>query len=85
MELAEKLEKTDQLLAVLLGLGFATISRGEDTLARELGERMLIVAERRTDAASLCAAHSFLGQALTWCGRLEDAKTHLELGSDYYN
>ena len=85
MELAEKLEKTDQLQAVLLGLGFATISRGEDTLARELGEKMLIVAERRTDAASLGAAHSFLGQALTWCGRLEDAKTHLELGSDYYN
>lgn len=84
-ELGEILGETRQVLTVLLALGSSAVSSGHYKLAKDLGERMLLTAERRGDRASLCAAHTFLGQTLIWRAQFADAQKHLESGSGYYS
>jgi DNA-binding winged helix-turn-helix (wHTH) protein/tetratricopeptide (TPR) repeat protein len=84
-ELGEILGETRQVLTVLLALGSSAVSSGHYKLAKDLGERMLLAAGRRGDRASLCAAHTFLGQTLIWRAQFADAQKHLELGSGYYS
>jgi len=84
-ELAEKLGETTQLVSVLTGLVSSAIGSGQFRLGQELAERMLLAAERGGDRASLCAAHTSLGQALVWRARYVEAQKHLELGSSYYD
>jgi DNA-binding winged helix-turn-helix (wHTH) protein/tetratricopeptide (TPR) repeat protein len=83
-ELAEKLGETNQLMAVLLGLGWSAIGGGHFRLGRQLAERMLSVAEASSDRALLCVAHTRLGDALIWRAQYADAEHHLELGRRYY-
>src|SRR5262249_42147882 len=42
-------------------------------------------AERCGDRTLLCAAHTSLGQALTWRAQYVEAQKHLELASSYYD
>ena len=84
-DIAEKLGETAKLVAVLMGLVSSALGSGRLKLGRELGERMLVVARRSKDPASLCAAHTYLGQALIWSAQYVEAQKHLELGSSYYD
>jgi class 3 adenylate cyclase/tetratricopeptide (TPR) repeat protein len=84
-ELGEKLGETNQLTAVLLGLGSSAVSSGQYKLGREFAERMLLGACRGGSRASLCAAHTFLGQTLIWRAQYSDAQKHLDLGNSYYD
>jgi DNA-binding winged helix-turn-helix (wHTH) protein/tetratricopeptide (TPR) repeat protein len=84
-ELGEILGETRQVLTVLLALGSSAVSSGQYKLAKDLGERLLLAAEARGDRASLCAAHTFLGQTLIWRAQFAHAQKHLELGSGYYS
>jgi DNA-binding winged helix-turn-helix (wHTH) protein/tetratricopeptide (TPR) repeat protein len=83
-ELGEILGETRQVFTVLLALGSSAVSSGQYKLAKELGERVLLAAERRGDRASLCAAHTFRGQTLIWRAQFADGQKHLEVGSGYY-
>src|SRR5262249_21339813 len=57
------------------------VGRGEFQTARELGEQMLRLAQRRPDPARLADAHIQLGgSALFFLGELDAARTHLEQG-----
>lgn len=85
LELGEKLGESTQLVAVLMGLVSSALGSGHFKLGQELGERMLQEAERGGGRAELCAAHTFLGQALIWRAQYADAQKHLELGSSYYD
>ncbi len=85
LELGEKLGERTQLVGMLMGLVVSALGSGQFKLARELAERMLVAAECSGDRASLCAAHTLLGQALIWRAQYVDAQRHLELGSSYYD
>lgn len=84
-ELAEQLGETSQFVEVLHGLGVSAIGSGQFKLGCELGERMLVAAQRSGGRAELCAAHTFLGQTLMWRARHLDAQKNLEFGSSYYD
>jgi tetratricopeptide (TPR) repeat protein len=82
-DLSKKLGEEAQLVAVLLGLVLSATGSGQFKLARELAERMLVVAERSREAASLSAAHTFLGETLMEGAQYIDAQKHLELAIHY--
>jgi tetratricopeptide (TPR) repeat protein len=82
--LAENLGETAQLVLVLGALVGSALGSGQYKLAGEVAGRMLQAAERGGDCASLCAAHSFLGQTFIWRVHYVDAQRHLELASNYY-
>jgi tetratricopeptide (TPR) repeat protein len=84
-QLAEELGETGQLVAVLRGQLVSALGSGQFKLGRELGEQMLVAAERSGDRGSLCAAHTSRGQTLVLRAQYVDAQRHLELGSSYYD
>jgi hypothetical protein len=85
LQLAEKLGETTQIVTVLIRLKSAANGSGQFELARELAERMLVAAERGSDRAALCVAHTRLGETSIWRARYVEAQKQLELGSSYYN
>ncbi len=84
-ELCEGIGETPQLFPVLWGLWLNNNSRGRNQPARELGERLLGVAEHAQDASLLLQAHHALWTTLFTIGDLAPAKDHLEQGLALYD
>jgi class 3 adenylate cyclase/tetratricopeptide (TPR) repeat protein len=84
-ELAERLEDATRLYPALWGLWFANFARGRFPVARELGERLLAVAEGGTDTGRLLEAHHALWPTLVAMGETIAALPHLERGLALYD
>lgn len=83
LELAEQLGEIAQVVAALKGLIVSALGEGQYKLACELAERMLRAADRSGEHVSVCAAHSFLGQALFSRARYVEAQRHFEFATNY--
>ena len=80
-----KVEETPQLFPVLRGLFWTSLIPGELQSARELGRRLLSLAQSAQDIELLPEANSALGLALFWLGEFAPARTHLEQGIALYD
>ena len=85
LELSEQAGDVPELLPVLLGLGWFYLTRGSLRAAREVGNRLLTMAETTQDPAVLLAAHHRLGLVSFYAGEFEAARTHLEQGITLYS
>jgi DNA-binding winged helix-turn-helix (wHTH) protein/predicted ATPase len=81
-ELCTQMGETLQLLPVLLGIGRFYTVRGEFKTARDVGTRLLTMAETTRDPALLLAAHNALGIVSLYSGEFETALDHLERGPE---
>jgi predicted ATPase len=79
-ELCTQVGETPQVLPVLRGLGRYYIIRGEFTTAREIGDRLLAIADARSDTTLRIMAHNALGIVSLYSGEFETALDHLESG-----
>jgi tetratricopeptide (TPR) repeat protein len=84
-ELGENIGDTSQLVGMLRGIAVSALGAGQFKAAHEVAEKMLEAAERAGDRAALCAAHTFLGQALLWRAQYREAQRHFTLGDNYYD
>ncbi|MCX5539439.1 AAA family ATPase [Paraburkholderia sp. CNPSo 3076] len=84
-QLGEQLGETPQLFAALLGLRIHNMTRANYAVARELGERMLRMAEHAGDVDWLLEAHGALGACLFLQGELDVAAAHLEQALSLYD
>jgi predicted ATPase len=84
LELCRQLGETPRLFPVLGGLRGFYLARAELQTARELGERLLRLAQRVQHPALLLQAHYALGETLFYLGELVAARAHLEQGSRSY-
>lgn len=80
LELCRQAGETPQLFSVLWGLRVFYTVRGEFQTARELGEQLLTLAQRRQDPALFVLAHAALGAAFLCLGELAYARKHFEQG-----
>ncbi len=83
--LCEHVDDTDRLFRVLPGLGWYYLVRGSLAAARDVGRRLMTMAEATGDTAILLAAHNTLGVASFYGGEFEAALTHLERGMELYD
>jgi predicted ATPase len=83
--LCEQFGETTQLFPVLWGLAMARNLRGELRVGRELGDRLLVLAERANDPALLLEAHHAGWGNLSILGELTSAWFHLEQGFAIYD
>ena len=74
LELCDRAEDTPQLFLVLLGVGWFYLVRGPGRAARDVGQRLLTVADATRDPATLLAAHNGLGLASFYEGEFETAR-----------
>jgi predicted ATPase len=84
-ELCRQLGETPQLFPVLAGLAAVYHVRGEHTIARELGEQMMRLAQSTQRPPFLLIAHYTLGEFLECLGELVPARRHLEQGIALYD
>jgi predicted ATPase len=84
-ELCDRLQETSRLFPVLWGLWYVNFSRGRFQAARELGEGLIGVAQRRNDPALLLEAHHTLWPTLAHMGELLLAQPHLQQGLALYD
>ncbi|MBI3455307.1 MAG: AAA family ATPase [Candidatus Rokubacteria bacterium] len=84
-ELCDRLEDATWLFPALWGLWYVNYSRGQVRTARELGERLLAVAESRQDSTLLIEAHHTLWATLVGMGDAVAAQAHLERGLALYD
>jgi class 3 adenylate cyclase/predicted ATPase len=84
-ELCQRIGETPQLFPVLFGLWAFNLVRGELRTARELGTRLLGLAESARDSALLLEAHRAMGATLFFVGELAQAHQHLEEGIRLYD
>jgi tetratricopeptide (TPR) repeat protein len=84
-ELCQQVEETPQLVPVLRGLWEFYELQGELQTARELGEQLLILAQRVQEVELLLVARNVLGDTLVWLGEFPGARAHLEQGMALYN
>jgi class 3 adenylate cyclase/predicted ATPase len=84
-ELCQQVGETPQLFPVVFGLWAFNLVRGELRMARELGTRLLGLAEGVGDAALLLEAHRVMGATLFFVGELAQARQHLEEGIRLYD
>jgi predicted ATPase/class 3 adenylate cyclase len=77
-ELCRQLGESPQLFYVLRGLFIFYLNRGELQTARELGEQLLILAQRQPAPPLLLEAHFAVGATLFWLGEVIPARAHLE-------
>jgi predicted ATPase/DNA-binding winged helix-turn-helix (wHTH) protein len=78
--LCQLIEETPQLFPMLWGLWRFYNVRGALQTARELGEKLLSLAQRQHDPSRLLVAHQALGHTLFFLGAFAAARTHLEQG-----
>jgi predicted ATPase len=78
--LCAQVGETPQLLSTLWGLCRFYMSRGKLTTARELGERLVRLAERAPDTTYRLQAHDALGITLFFLGDYTAARMQLEQG-----
>jgi len=84
-ELAERLGDATRLYPALWGLWFVNYARGRYPSARDLGGRLLEVAERGSDTGGLLEAHHALWATLFAMGEPTDALAHVERGLALYD
>ena len=84
-ELCLQVGDTPHLFPVLWGSWSGHLLKAELQQAREVGEQLLQLAERRQDAALLLEAHYALGDTLCWLSEFTLARTHLEHAIGLYN
>ena len=84
-ELCRRLDDQSRLFPVLWGLWYANAMGGQYSVARELGERLLEVAERGEDSGLLLEAHHALWAVLSAMGEPSHALPHLERGLALYD
>ena len=84
-ELCDQAQDTVQLCPALLGLGRFHNIRGEVQIARDVGTRLLTVAEATHDAAMRLAAHNALGIMAFYGGEFDSALAHLDRGTELYD
>jgi len=84
-ELCERFGETPQLFPVLWGLWLVNNSQGRLQTSRELGERLLAVAEREQDTSLLLQAHHAQWTTLFSLGEFAPAQAHLEQGFTLYD
>ena len=84
-ELCDQVEDASQLFRVLAGVGWFYTVRGPGRAARDVGERLLALADTTRDPATLLAAHNGLGMATFYEGEFETARAHLEQGLEGYH
>jgi predicted ATPase len=85
LELCRQMGETPQLFVTLMGLWQFYLVRAQHQTARELGERLLSLAQSVDDPALLVQAHRALGEAFQNLGELVLAQQHLAQGSALYN
>jgi class 3 adenylate cyclase/predicted ATPase len=85
LELCQQLGTPPQFFSVLWGLSAFYGVRAELGTARELGERLLRLAQGVQDPALMLEAHHALGQYLFFLGEFSPAREHLEQGIDLYD
>ncbi len=85
LELCRQVGETPQLFVTLMGLWQFYLVRAQHQTARELGERLLSLAQSVGDPALLVQAHRALGEAFQNLGELVPAQEHLAQGSALYD
>jgi DNA-binding winged helix-turn-helix (wHTH) protein/predicted ATPase len=85
LELCGQADDTPPLFPVLLGLGWFYLVRGPSRAARDVGRRLMTLAEATRDPAVLVAAHNGLGLVSFYEGEFEAARAHLEQGIERYD
>jgi class 3 adenylate cyclase/predicted ATPase len=85
LELCQQEGEVPRLVPILRGLWEFHELRAEYKTAREFGERLLGLARRIQDPASLLVAHDVLGDTLFWLGEFPAARAHLEQGFALYD
>lgn len=78
LELCRDSTASADLVSVLSGLGLYYVNRGELRLARDIGEQLLGLAERRQEGALFVSGHELLGLTLLRAGDLIEGRSHLE-------
>jgi len=85
LALCRQVGETPQLFVTLMGLWQFYLVRAQHQTARELGERLLSLAQSVGDPALLVQAHRALGGAFQNLGELVPAQQHLAQGSALYD
>jgi predicted ATPase len=83
--LCQWLGDTPEIFPVLFGLWGFYETKGDLRTARELGDQLLTLAQRRHDPALLLQAHRALGDTLFHLGEFVPARAHLEQGLALYD
>jgi predicted ATPase len=84
-ELCEQIGDPSQLFQALLGLRRFHLHRGELPMARELGERMITLAQDEQDRDLLLRAHMMQGETSYRMGEFSDAQDHYDQGIALYD
>jgi predicted ATPase len=82
--LCQRVGETPQLFPAVWGLWFYSCGRPETRTTRELGERLLTLAQHAQDPALLLQAHHALGPTYIITGDWLSARAHLEQGISLY-
>ncbi len=85
LELCRQVGETPQLFVALMGLWQFHLISAQHQTARELGERLLSLAQSVGDRVLLVLAHRALGGVLQNLGELGHAQEHLTQGSALYD
>src|SRR5207247_5196374 len=83
--LCQQSAETPDLFSALRGLWVFNEARAEYQTARQLGERLLTLAQTLQDSTLLLEAYRALGNTLFWLGEFASARTHLEQGMALYD
>jgi predicted ATPase len=77
-ELCQQIGSTEQFLRAMFSS--ADLHRAQGSLQRslDLGEQMLVLAQRSGDPRHIALAHATLGETCTFRGEFEEAHAHLE-------
>ena len=85
LALCRQVGETPQLFEVLMGLWQFYLVRAQHQTARELGERLLSLAQHVGDPVLIVQAHRALGETFQNLGELVLAQEHLARGSTLYD
>ncbi|PDT51198.1 MULTISPECIES: adenylate/guanylate cyclase domain-containing protein [Sinorhizobium] len=85
LNLAERIQETPRLFPVLLGLTIHHAVRSELSAARDLGERLLRLAQQISDPVLVVEASYALGITCSWRGEFASAWKHFEHGISQYD
>jgi DNA-binding winged helix-turn-helix (wHTH) protein/predicted ATPase len=84
-ELCEQVDDPPRVFPLLLALGWFYFIRGSQGAARDVGARMLAIAEATGDRAFHLIGHHTMGVASFYGGEFETALGHLERGVELYD
>jgi predicted ATPase len=84
-ELCDQVDDPPRVFPVLLALGWFYFVRGSQDAARDVGGRMLAIAEATRDPGFFLVGHHMLGVASFYGGEFETALDHLERGVELYD